>query len=195
MQPGSLLGVSKGTGMIVSNCRDWDSNNELGILKSQLCWKPGLSLLWSGVWPRSLCSLDRLGPQEGPASQPVWPGLKVRSGQWPAVRLERVHRAATTGSTGEAGLHFFLFPVPRLGKPWHPADGAPGSSGGLSSSPGVTRSDPRLSVQACGLLSEQGSFWEARECCHLYLRLGRAQLDQALRHSEVSLCETQLIMN
>lgn len=149
--PGSPLGMSKGTVTIVSNCRDRYSNNELDILKFQLCWKSGLSFLWSGAGPRSLCSLDRLGHREGPASQSVWPGLKVCSGQRPAVRLECGHHATARHSAGETGPCCLLFPDPRLGKPWHPADGAPGSSRGLGSSQGVARCDPSLSVQACGL--------------------------------------------
>ena len=61
-QPESLLGMCKGAVMIVSNHQDRCFNDGLDILKSQLSWKSGRSFLWLGTWPRSLCSLDRLGP-------------------------------------------------------------------------------------------------------------------------------------
>ena len=87
------------------------------ILKFQLSWKAGQSFLWLGAWLRSLCSLDRLGPQEGPASQTVWPGLKVCSGPQLAARLECGHPAITTDSPGDTGQPPFPpLPPPQAGK-------------------------------------------------------------------------------
>lgn len=100
--------------------------------------------------------MDRLGPQEGPAPQSVWPGLKVRSVQRPpAVGLEGGHCATATERRGSISSS----PRTRLGKPCQPADRVPGSSWGLSSSQGVARSDPKLSIQANGLPSEQDPSW------------------------------------
>lgn len=111
-QPEPLLGTSKGAGAILSKPQGQSSNNELDPLKSQLSWKSSLPFLWSGAWPRSLCPLDRLGPWEGPASQSVWPGLKVCGGQQPAPSLERGPGAAAADDIGKAGLCFLPSPHP-----------------------------------------------------------------------------------
>lgn len=141
-QPEPLLGTSKGAGAILSKPQGQSSNNELDPLKSQLSWKSSLPFLWSGAWPRSLCPLDRLGPWEGPASQSVWPGLKVCGGQQPAPSLERGPGAAAADDIGKAGLCFL--PSPHRGaRPWQLVDGAPGSDGGSAPPrvwPGLTPS-------------------------------------------------------
>lgn len=142
-------GMSKGMATIVSNHWDQRSNNGLDILKSQLSWKSGQSFLWLGAWLKRLCSLDRLGPPEGPASQTVWPGLKACSGQRLAARVECGHPAIATDSPG-AGLHFLLSPHRPLpaGKTLAYQLIGPGSSWGLYSSHELARSDLRLGVLA-----------------------------------------------
>lgn len=155
-------GMSKGMATIVSNHSDQRSNNGLDILKSQLSWKSGQSFLWLGAWLKCLCSLDRLGPPEGPASQTVWPGLKACSGQRLAARLECGHPAIATDSPGDTGRPPFPPRPPRplpAGKTLAHQLTGPGSSRGLYSSHEVARSDLRLGVQACGLPTAQGSSW------------------------------------